>query len=55
MALVTYTDAMSAQTGRRKATDQDVVDAPEGLVAEVLGGELLPHRAHSQGAQEPLA
>ena len=34
---------MSAEAARKRATYQDVLDAPENLVAEVLAGELYTH------------
>lgn len=34
---------MSADPAEKHATYQDVLDAPEGLVAEILGGELFTH------------
>ena len=34
---------MSADPAEKRATYQDVLDAPEGLVAEILGGELFTH------------
>lgn len=34
---------MSAEAARRRASYQDVLDAPEHLVAEVLDGELYTH------------
>jgi Uma2 family endonuclease len=34
---------MAAEPARRRATYQDVLDAPPNMVAEVLGGELMLH------------
>ncbi len=38
-----FNELMAADPARRKATYQDVLDAPEHLVAEVLAGDLYTH------------
>jgi Uma2 family endonuclease len=51
---VCYIPNMSAVPGRKRATYQDVLDAPPHLTAEVLDGELhlmpRPRRAHVRSA-----